>query len=222
MFVKIPGFDHYLLDTDKWLVYSLFSGKYLSHKNKSGYICMSLSDLNGNQFYFLLHRLIYKLFVNDIPEGYDVHHIDGNKTNNCPTNLCAVPKSEHVSKHRKGKAISNEQKIKISKSLSGRPHTFTVTEEVREKMREHNWSKNPNISSEVKLKISQAHKGKPSYKHRKPIVQYTLEGVPVKEYEMISDAVKEGFIFSSITRCCQGTLKTHGGFKWRYKLDNDR
>lgn len=35
-----------------------------------------------------------------IPEGYEIHHIDGNRTNNEPTNLLCVSIEEHLQIHK--------------------------------------------------------------------------------------------------------------------------
>lgn len=50
-----------------------------------------------------VHRLVYEAFIGDIPKGYDVHHIDGNRHNNMANNLKAISHSEHISKHMKGR-----------------------------------------------------------------------------------------------------------------------
>lgn len=50
----------------------------------------------------LLHRLIYADAHGPIPEGYVVHHIDGNRINNSIDNLELMPLSEHSSKHAAG------------------------------------------------------------------------------------------------------------------------
>ena len=54
----------------------------------------------------LLHRLIYESVWGKIPEGYVIHHIDGNKTNNCVLNLLMMKLEHHNSLHNKGKTVS--------------------------------------------------------------------------------------------------------------------
>lgn len=39
-----------------------------------------------------------------VREGYEVHHKDGDKTNNRPSNLSAVKKSTHKKIHSKNKS----------------------------------------------------------------------------------------------------------------------
>lgn len=47
----------------------------------------------------LLHRAIYESVRGPIPEGYQVHHKDENKTNNDPSNLVALSPSDHMKQH---------------------------------------------------------------------------------------------------------------------------
>lgn len=63
-----------------------------------GYIATSFY---GVQCY--VHRLVWMLGNGPIPEGYHVHHIDGDKTNNSPGNLCLLSASEHHKLHAKSK-----------------------------------------------------------------------------------------------------------------------
>lgn len=43
-----------------------------------------------------LHQQIYIDNNGDIPDGYHVHHIDGNPENNAVDNLVAIPPEEHI------------------------------------------------------------------------------------------------------------------------------
>lgn len=44
----------------------------------------------------LLHRDVWESEVGPIPEGYDIHHKDEDRTNNSIENLECLPKSEHT------------------------------------------------------------------------------------------------------------------------------
>lgn len=48
-----------------------------------------------------IHKLVYEAFIGSIPKGYDVHHINGIKTDNRVENLCLLEKSRHSKMHRK-------------------------------------------------------------------------------------------------------------------------
>ena len=121
MFIEIPGFNNYLIDTDKWnddiCIYSIKSKKYVGTKTRYNHIMIGLYQ-NGKQAYFHLHRLIYTMFKGEIPEGYIVHHIDGNGFNNNPDNLCCMPLGKHISLHHTGLKMSEEHNIKLHKLLS--------------------------------------------------------------------------------------------------------
>ena len=70
--------------------------------NNYGYYHIS-SGKEGNHGKYL-HRLIFEDFYNikldeEFPEGIEIHHIDGDKTNNEIWNLEPVSKSEHRQMH---------------------------------------------------------------------------------------------------------------------------
>jgi hypothetical protein len=49
----------------------------------------------------LLHRDMWEAKVGAIPAGYDVHHCDGDRTNNVMSNLALMPKPEHTRLHHR-------------------------------------------------------------------------------------------------------------------------
>ena len=57
----------------------------------------------------------------------------------------------------------------------------------------------------------------------KPVLQYTLDGQLVAEYTGINEASRQtGICSSHITECCQGKLKSTGGYIWCYSLSNSK
>lgn len=67
-----------------WGVAKIINGYYEITSSKEGY--------NGKK----LHRLIWeRVHGRKIPEGYEIHHKDNNKLNNCIHNLLLVTSSEH-------------------------------------------------------------------------------------------------------------------------------
>jgi len=70
--------------------------------------------MTGKKTY--LHRMIWESQNGPIPKGFDIHHIDGNKLNNCIENLECIPHSEHLSTHMK----SNKKLYDWHKTPEGR------------------------------------------------------------------------------------------------------
>lgn len=54
--------------------------------NTDGYLRLALGTARAGRIE-AAHRMVHKLFVGPIPEGFDVHHIDGNRSNNSAINL---------------------------------------------------------------------------------------------------------------------------------------
>ena len=54
---------------------------------------------SGNSGREALHREVYKAHHGPIPDGWHVHHIDGDPGNNDPDNLAALPASAHHEHH---------------------------------------------------------------------------------------------------------------------------
>lgn len=88
---KILPFIMY--DNIKW---TLFNQGYYRNTNRGA---------RGN---LLLHRYKYQKERGVIPDDWDVHHIDFDKTNNNISNLLALPKDEHTKLHQNIKKEKNE------------------------------------------------------------------------------------------------------------------
>lgn len=63
------------------------------------YLIVTLWDAERNKTAsYALSRLVYLYFIGDIPEGYDVDHIDGDTFNNLPENLQLLTRKENLAK----------------------------------------------------------------------------------------------------------------------------
>lgn len=56
-------------------------------EDRDGYSCLSISDVNGRRRKVKVHRLVALAFIPNLNKKPTVNHIDGNKWNNCVTNL---------------------------------------------------------------------------------------------------------------------------------------
>ena len=130
-----------------------------------------------------------------------------------------------------GKSLSEETKQKISEALKGRPahnRGISPSEETRQKISFKLKGKpKPPITEEARRKMSAASKGRPAWNKgklsptAKNVAQYTIEGTLVAIYHSARVAEKETNInCGNISRCCNGSIKTAGGFKWHYVTNN--
>lgn len=71
--------------------------RLLSLQLTKGYPCVKLR-IPGTQTsrWHRVHRLVVEAFIGPIPEGYEVNHIDAQRTNNVPTNLELVTRTENM------------------------------------------------------------------------------------------------------------------------------
>ena len=72
------------------------SGRPCACRNdKDGYCVVKLSK-DGVSKLKTVHRLVYEAFCGDIPDGFEVDHIDFNRSNNCIDNLRILNHRENV------------------------------------------------------------------------------------------------------------------------------
>lgn len=151
-----------------------------------------------------------------------------------------------ISEGNKGKTLSDETKAKLSKALkgllAGEKHPMwgkkgkdnplygkPLSEEHKKKISESNKGKKMSEETKAKLKgrkLSEEHKAKLAAakigkigKHRKEVVQLTLNGDFIAEYQ---SGTIQGFCQSAISACCSGKQKWHKGFKWMFKSDYEK
>lgn len=88
----------------------LWKGEELDYVNNMGYRYVRAPEwwegFKNRCTYALEHQVVYaaKKGLTCIPEGYDIHHVDGDKLNNEPENLVMMKYWVHVTLHNKLKA----------------------------------------------------------------------------------------------------------------------
>jgi len=65
------------------------------YRDREGYLAIRLC-VNGRRPTFKVHHLVLLAFVGPRPEGMECRHLDGNKTNNRPENLCWGTSTENA------------------------------------------------------------------------------------------------------------------------------
>lgn len=111
---EIMDFPNYLI-TSEGRVYSKHSKHYLKlMPNKNGYVYVTLCN-KGKKKNHYVHCLVAKHWIENPNNGTVVNHIDGNKKNNCITNLEWITQSENVKHWHQNRHKS------FSPKLSGKP-----------------------------------------------------------------------------------------------------
>lgn len=82
----------FILRSVNFQPHQIYDGKKFSLR-ANGYYSLSNEDR------CLMHRYVWNKEKYPIPEGYDIHHIDGDKSNNKIENLECLSKSEHTRKY---------------------------------------------------------------------------------------------------------------------------
>ncbi|WLY86973.1 HNH endonuclease [Staphylococcus phage 355Saur083PP] len=98
------------------------------HVDRDGYLTVKI-----NKKRCMVHRLVYEYFGTDFNKVYHIHHIDGNKQNNCIDNLECISPSEHNRRHHqdntfnrynRGYILSDDERQAIASKY--KPYKYTV------------------------------------------------------------------------------------------------
>lgn len=119
IYEKYPQWD---IDVEKGTVYSFYYKKYVGHINKlHKYVYV------GNK---KLHHIIWECINGEIPKGYEIHHIDGNKENNSIYNLEMLSIKNHHDLHQIGRKHKTEtiQKLKINNRNNPKQHPKSIAQ----------------------------------------------------------------------------------------------
>lgn len=115
---------------------------------------------------------------------------------------------------RIGKDKADLTKEKMRESQTGRKHPEDVIDKIR---KANEGDKNPAYGKgERQLGEKNPMWGKPN-KNRKPVQQYTKDGLIIKEYEYLTQVLDGGFNVGNVGSVCNGKAKTAGGFIWKFK-----
>ena len=96
MIKEIQGYDPVYSIDEQGNIYR--SGKKMFPVNNGiGYYQIKLRR-NGKRYHRYVHSLVWEAFNGKVPKGYEINHIDHDKSNNSLTNLELVTHSENLKK----------------------------------------------------------------------------------------------------------------------------
>lgn len=104
-------------------------------KRKDGYLQVGLYK-DGNGKWFKIHRLVWETFNGEIPEGYEVNHINEITTDNRLSNLNLLTHSQNVN------FGTRNQRIKEKRSQAVLQLTYPGLEFIREWFSTHEAGRN--------------------------------------------------------------------------------
>lgn len=113
-------FDRYVTEDGKVLRYSKGKDKLVLCKLtviKDGYLLVSVKNPKVAQTY--VHRLVFETFVGEIPQGYEIDHINTVRDDNRIENLRVVTKKENQNNPLTRKHKSDSKKG--NKNALGKP-----------------------------------------------------------------------------------------------------
>ena len=239
-FKPIKGYEGIYEVSDYGCVRSRYGGKVSYRKckkTKYGYICVPLSK-NGKKIFFYVHRLVYTAFNGPIPEGMQIDHIDGDKSNNKLTNLRAVsPKvnsNNPITRVRyleaiKKRTLSEQWSNNVrdgAKRRAGNPQwRNNVRKAAKRRSESQAWQQKNREAAKRRVKDQDWRNSVREGVRRvcaKPIVQLDVKtGEVIRRWECARDAERKLKINnSSISQCCQGKRKSAGGYRWCFAFDN--
>lgn len=180
--------------------------KSLIKYNKQKYSPIYQYNLNGELVYiwknlseFDNHPIFDKLYIgmccrNKYDKAYEYLWSYHEKTFNKDfLNKVKLTKSDKLKNHKYniGRKLTEEHKSKIGNSIRGYKHT-----------------------NKDKLKIAES--------KYKPIIQYDKNMNIIKEWKSATEAANKLELYSqNISNCCNNKLETTGGYKWKFKNNNN-
>ena len=86
-----------------YMRYQTFNGIKFREESIGGYYIHNFNGYNVR-----MHRYVWEYYNGPIPDGYDIHHKDGNKSNNDISNLELMESSKHSKYH--ASLLTDEQR----------------------------------------------------------------------------------------------------------------
>lgn len=173
-----------VLDSDSGLVYNTKTKRYIGNLDSGGYRQIGIR-FKGKTIMFKVHRLMWAVFVGEIPEGYEIDHINGNRLDNRLSNLRCVTHQENCNN-----PITLERQKEASKKRPNPPSPKGI---IRTEKNKYNISKG----------------------QTKPFIGFPIDySKRVLVFYSMREAIKMGFSQSKINMCCNGIRNKHKDYIW--------
>ena len=114
---KVRDYENYEISTHGRVMNTCRNKLLTPNKNTWGYLGVFLYK-NGIEKRFQIHRLVAQAFLENPLEKNEVNHIDGDKTNNCITNLEWV-RSENMKHAHQNNLMDISKAYKMSSKTQG-------------------------------------------------------------------------------------------------------
>lgn len=82
--------------------------KFRCDKKTGYYLSTKKTDIAKRE---RLHCYVWRYYNGEIPKGFHIHHIDGNKQHNTIDNLSCIPQSQHAKHHGQIRAEKEYDKV---------------------------------------------------------------------------------------------------------------
>ena len=197
--VKMPNGGHKMIQEK--ILKQYYCGKYL---------IVIIGNTHKSRKRKYVHRLVAEAFIGNIPNNYQVDHLNTIITDNNYTNLKIVTAKENSNNPL---TIIHQREVKLGKKMS---IEFSKKMSILKTGLKH--------SNETKNKIKLANINKYRGENTKKVLQYDITNNFIREWFSCKQIERElGIAHSSINFCCTGKYKQAGGFIWKYEDDvNDK
>lgn len=241
-FGNVRSLDRQIVDSigRKYFLKGTFLKPYKS--KSTGYMVVGLRHGRSNSHTCQVHQLVMNVFnPNPNPEIYTaINHIDEDKTNNKLDNLEWVTDKENNNHGTRNKRVSDSLRKKLGRKIVQLSLDLEFIKEWDSFVLIH---ETVGYSEGIKSCLRKVSKSSSGYrwvyaeeyysgkyltfynsdnlqnKNYRKIVQMDLDYNFIKQWDSISEASRDGFLRTSISRCLRGERNKYRGFRWMYLED---
>lgn len=188
--MKLENFSNYEIYPEEGKIWSYKSNRFVGYQNPKGYWQVGLTDDEGVQHHFYLHRVIWEAVNGAIPENMQINHLDERPSNNVKSNLSLCSPSDNINYGTRNERVAEKLRGRPNEKLRGRP--------------------NPKVGERLRGLLTNRKD------LSKPVERCDLQGNVLERFASANEAQRQGYNKGSISQCCNGIFKQHKGFIWRY------